>query len=419
MIDVAQDADGVTASIVDRGTGSELQVRAAYVLGADGAHSSVRQAVGIATFGKRGLSHNVLIHFRADLAQWFTNRPPYMVFIAGPEGPGPLLTVNGTDEWLYMAQYDPARGQAPEDFTAARTLTLVRAIIGAADLPVEVLGVSPWTANAVIAERYSVGRVFLAGDAAHETTPAGGFGMNTGVQDVHNLAWKLAAVLHGWADPILLETYETERRPVGEAVTQQSLRNHAAVERLGQPASVRRGDHPAGGQQLLSEWGLIFGTAYCSAALVPDGSRAPAVTDPVTDYVPSARPGHRAPHVWLHRDSQRFSTLDLFDGGFVLLTGQYGKAWRSAGRQVAGAVGLPLSSYLIGPEGDATDPSGSWCDVYGIDDGGAVLVRPDGHVAWRARTSVLEPTTELRTALDQVLGMSRHQPQYGGTQQHR
>jgi putative polyketide hydroxylase len=384
------DAAGVSARIVDRATGNERHVRAAYLLGADGARSRVRQELGIQMLGSTGISHNVFIHFRAELAPWFAERPPYLVFIAGPQGPGPLLTVNGADEWLYGAHYDPGRGQSAEDFTPERSLALVRDVVGVDELPMEFLGLTSWTSSAVVAERYAAGRVFLAGDAAHETTAAGGFGMNTGIQDVHNLAWKLAAVLQGWAEPRLLDTYDAERRPVGQAVVTQSLRNRAIADRSGQTAGRKAGDG-----QLLSEWGLILGSSYASGVVAPDGTDPPAVAETVTDYVPTARPGHRAPHMWLERRGQRLSTLDLFEGTFVLLSGPDGHAWRAAATEVSAARGVPITSYGVGADGEVQDPAGSWQACYGIESTGAVLVRPDGYVAWRCRTGMSEPAAEL------------------------
>jgi 2-polyprenyl-6-methoxyphenol hydroxylase-like FAD-dependent oxidoreductase len=412
-----QDEEGVTALVVNRESGDEQQVRAAYLVGADGAHSTVRQMLGVRMRGDAELSHQVLIYFRADLDEWFRDRAPNMVLIEGPGGPGPLLSVNGTNEWLYAAHFDPIRDQRADDFTVERSTALVRIIVGVADLPVEVIGVAAWTANALVAEHYSVDRVFLAGDAAHETTPAGGFGMNTGIQDVHNLAWKLAGVLRGWAAPALLETYEAERLPVGETVVRQSFRNFSSMFLGGcQSVLAKAGAHvetapPATSsaqtetaQQYLNEWGLILGTAYTSAAISPDGTLPPQMSDPVTDYVPTARPGHRAPHVWIEYRGQRHSTLDLLSGGFVLFTGQAGHAWLTAGREVANALRVPLVGYAVRAAGDPHNPGAEWKDVYGIDETGAVLVRPDGHVAWRSRTGVPEHATVLRTAVAKILG---------------
>jgi hypothetical protein len=215
-------------------------------------------------------------------------------------------------------------------------------------------------------------------------------------------------VLHGWAGASLLETYEVERRPVAERITHQSLLNLAVVEGRPAPESTAPGDGEhsapiapkAGVQQVVSEWGLIFGAAYASAAVAPDATNPPDAIDDVTDYVPTARPGHRAPHVWLQRHGQHLSTLDLFDARFVLLTAQSGSAWQTASL----AVDVPLACYQVGPGEEIDDPNRSWCELYGIDETGAVLVRPDGHVAWRARTGVRDPAAELSNVLAQVLG---------------
>ncbi len=157
-----------------------------------------------------------------------------------------------------------------------------------------ILGIVPWSASAIVAEHYGHGRVFLAGDAAHEMPPTGGFGLNTGVQDVQNLAWKLAGVLQGWAAPAVLDTYDVERQPVGRAITEQSLANSISMGRLSgeQAQGLAR-------PEFLNEQGMIYGTTYESAAVVPDGTPAPVYANPVTDYTPSGRPGGRAPHVWL------------------------------------------------------------------------------------------------------------------------
>lgn len=411
-----QDTDGVTATILNRADGEELQVRAAYLLGADGPQSRVRELLRIPMHGQTGLSHYVMILFRADLTPWVADRPPSIVFIAGPDGPGPLLTLNGTDRWAFMALYDPAQGQRAEDFSPDRCTALVRSIVGVSDLPVEILATSPWTASAILADGYQEGRVVLAGDAAHETTPSGGFGMNTGIQDVHNLAWKLAAVLAGQADRSLLDTYEVERRPVGQAVVEQSLRNLAAVERGGGTTAAVPAAGGAGtsgmaspgnstrGPQLLSEWGLIFGATYASAAVISDGTAPPTVADPVTEYVPTARPGHRAPHIWLERGGERISTLDLFGTTFVLLAGALGGVWCQAAAELSQKQHIPLPAYRVGPDGDLVDRGAAWAKAYGVEEEGAVLVRPDGYVGWRSRAGVTDPQAQLHEVLTRVLG---------------
>jgi hypothetical protein len=226
--------------------------------------------------------------------------------------------------------------------------------------------------------------------------PTGGFGLNTGVQDVHNLAWKIAAVLRGKADASLLESYHDERQPLGQIITRNSLANALSMGRTARQSNVL--PRP----EFLNEQGLIFGASYRSMAIVPDGTPPAAVDDPVTEYVPSARPGSRAPHVRLRRGSEQISTIDLFGPRFVLLAGR-GNAWLRAAQGIDMSW-PPLVAYTVGEGGDLGDPDGNWHEAYGVDAGGAVLVRPDGHVAWRSRSAASDPMEVLRAALDRVFG---------------
>jgi len=227
--------------------------------------------------------------------------------------------------------------------------------------------------------------------------PTGGFGLNTGVQDVHNLAWKIAAVLRGNADAALLDSYHDERQPLGTIITRNSLANALSMGRTARQSNVlpRR--------EFLNEQGLIFGACYQSMAVVPDGTAPAAVDDPVTEYVPSARPGSRAPHVWLRHGAEQISTIDLFGPRFVLLAGRKGDAWRRAAQEIE-ISWPPLVAHTVGEGSDLGDPDGNWQAAYGVDADGAVLVRPDGHVAWRSRSAASDPVEALRAALDRVLG---------------
>jgi hypothetical protein len=235
-------------------------------------------------------------------------------------------------------------------------------------------------------------------------TPAGGFGMNTGIHDVHNLAWKLAAVLAGWTSPALLESYECERQPVDRWITEQTLRNLASIRRIGSEEASADTDMYEGRQEFFHEQGMIFAAAYESAAILPDGTALPEVANPVSEYVPTARPGCRAPHIWLSCAGHRLSTLDLFVTRFVLLAGQAGTAWCRAAREVAQTRRLPLHAFTVGAQGDLIDPERSWATTYGVEQDGAVLVRPDGHVAWRTRSSVPNPAPVLQGVLASILG---------------
>jgi hypothetical protein len=273
---------------------------------------------------------------------------------------------------------------------------LIRKAVGM-PIAVKVLGVSPWEASAIVSDRYRVGEVFLAGDAAHEMPPTGGFGLNTGVQDVHNLVWKIAAVLRGNADALLLDSYHDERQPLGQIITRNSLANALSMGRTARQSNVlpRR--------EFLNEQGLIFGACYQSTAVLPDGTAPAAVEDPVTEYVPSARPGNRAPHVWLRRGNEQISTIDLFGPRFVLLAGSRGDAWLRAAQAIEQSW-PPLVAHMIGEGSELIDPDRNWHESNGVDADGAVLVRPDGHVAWRSRSAASNPTEALRAALDRVFG---------------
>jgi putative polyketide hydroxylase len=399
-----QDGSGVSATILDRVHGEETQVRAQYLIGADGAHSRVREVLGILMVGPTGLGHTMNILFRADLTRWVAGRSINLCMIQHPDAPGVLLAVNGVDRWYFQAFYSPAAGQRAEDFTPERCAALVRTAVGVPDLPVEVLRAAPWSPAARVAARFREGRVFLAGDSAHEMTPAGGFGMNTGIQDAHNLSWKLAAVLGKWAGPALLETYERERKPVDRWITEQTLHSLASLRSVGSVAAEEDTSMHEGRQEFFHEQGMVFGAAYESTAVVPDGTARPVVANPVTEYVQAARPGSRAPHVWLERAGQRLSTLDLFGTEFVLLAGQSGAAWCQAAAEIAHARRIPLHAFIVGPARGLVDPDGSWATTYGVEQDGTVLVRPDGHVAWRSRSRVINPTQILQGVQALVLG---------------
>jgi hypothetical protein len=203
--------------------------------------------------------------------------------------------------------------------------------------------------------------------------------------------------LRGKADASLLDSYHDERQPLGQIITRNSLANALSMGRTARQSNVlpRR--------EFLNEQGLIFGACYQSMAVVPDGTPPAAVDDPVTEYVPSARPGSRAPHVWLRRGAEQISTIDLFGPRFVVLAGRNGDAWRRAA-QAIDMSWPPLVAHIVGEGGDLVDPDGNWHETYGVEADGAVLVRPDGHVAWRSRSAASDPAQVLRAALDRVFG---------------
>jgi len=393
----AQTGDGITGTLTNRTGGEETKFKARYLIAAEGAQSKVRRALGVTMEGTEKVYDSVNILFQADLTQWVQDRPAALYFVELDELRATFLTINGTDRWGFLIHSPSKYGWKPEDFTPEFCVALIRRGIGVPDIPVTVLGVSPWQASAIVSDRYRVGNVFLAGDAAHEMPPTGGFGLNTGVQDVHNLAWKIAAVLRGGAAEELLDSYHAERQPLGTIITQNSLANAMSMGRTENKAGVlpRR--------EFLNEQGLIFGASYDSAAVVSDGTPAVALEDMVTQYVPSARPGSRAPHVWLKRGNEEISSIDLFGPRFVLMAGAQGDAWQRAAQGIA-ISWPPLIAHVIGKDSEVSDPDGNWHGAYGIDPAGAVLVRPDGYVAWRSRGGVANPESTLREVFDRLFG---------------
>ncbi|AUC98869.1 2-polyprenyl-6-methoxyphenol hydroxylase [Bradyrhizobium sp. SK17] len=394
LSDLRQDASGVSGTLTDAVNRDTIPFRAPYVIGADGTRSFVRDTLGIGRTGERDIYDSVNLHIRANLRPWVEDRPAALYLIEQPDLRATFLTVNGTDRWGFLIHSLSVYGFTRENLTPERCIALVRQAVGVPELPVELVGVSFWNCSAMVADRFSDGNVFLVGDSAHETTPSGGFGMNLGVQDAQNLAWKMAAVLHGEADAALLDSYDAERRPHASDVVRTTLLNMQSFDR-----TARQAEAKLPRKEFLNERGLIFGACYKSAAVVPDGSNPPAVSDPVTDYVPSAHPGCRAPHVPLTRKGQPVSTIDLFGRGFVLLAAAHGAVWRTAVSQ----RGLPrIDLHILGE--DVVDTEGNWMDVYGVEDGGAVLVRPDGYVAWRVATLPNDPARALADAFAHLFG---------------
>jgi hypothetical protein len=268
----------------------------------------------------------------------------------------------------------------------------VRAAIGVPEIPVTIEDIATWRAVADSAERYGHGRVFLAGDAAHTMPPNGGFGGNTGVQDAHNLAWKLAFVLRGIAGPDLLDTYDAERRAIGELTVEQAYARY--VTRVAPYLGTE------GMQELVDDMSMEIGYRYNSAAVALEpGDTAALHQHPAQS---TGRPGSRAPHVPVERTGASVSTLDLFGTAFVLLAGAEGEAWRDAARRAADAREVPLDAYVVGG-GELRDPGGAFAAAYGISPAGAVLVRPDGFVAWRARDATGASDAAVGDVLDALL----------------
>jgi hypothetical protein len=377
-----QTADSVTADLRDLRTGQPEQVTAEYLVGCDGPSSLVRHALGVKLQGRFAQDYQDTILFRADLLAHGTHGKALMYWIIRPGVRALVAAMNGKELWR-TGQFAPRR----EDLRPAAEA--VRRSIGGG-IPFEVLDTKPWAGHHAVAERFREGRVFIAGDAAHLLWPSGGFGMNTAMGDAVDLGWKLAAALQGWAGPHLLDSYDLERRPIGERNVSGASNVRATDDQM--PLDDRLDEDSALGAELRQRLGafiqqsprgeefrtrlpgLDLGYTYEDSALVvPDGSKP--VPHSAVVYTPSARPGSRAPHGWL---ADGRSTLDLFGRGYVLLS--FDGAEAPDLLAAARARGVPLTVHQV------SEPA-----IAEIYERRLVLVRPDGHVCWRADDPPSDP----------------------------
>jgi putative polyketide hydroxylase len=391
LVSFEQDDASITAVIKDRRTGVERTLRADYLIAADGWNSPIRHWLGIDVDGPGVLYHTITAMVEADLTPALRGR---RIDIAYLQRPLPYTVLMAHDaagkRWIFATGYDPEREKL-EDYTGERVAGMVRAAAGLPDVEVrlrpqipgtnlEVLGFS---IGAQVARQYRAGRVFLAGDAARINPPTGGLGGNTGIQDAHNLGWKLAAVLHGQADPALLETYHDERHPTGLLTMQQALARFGS--RMGQGAEV----------PLLDYRAVAMGYQYRSSAVL-------GASEDVSPLLPAeltGQPGTRAPHVAVTLGGREISTIDLYGRRFVVLAGEDGEAWISAAERVGKRLDVPLDAYRFGLE---LEGNGS-AEVHGIGSDGALLVRPDSFVAWRAETAAEDPERTLEHVLSRLI----------------
>lgn len=385
-----QDTSGVTVRIKHRTSGAKEFIRARYLIVADGANGRSREMLGIGRNGAGALQHWMNIIFETDLSPMCSGRRLTSFFATDINA---AIVPRDGGRWLMSLQYFPDKGEKPEDFDQARCRDLVVRAAGRSDIGVELVDARPWEVAAYMADCFGTERAFLIGDAAHVMPPPGAFGGNAGIHDAHNLVWKLAMVIHGEAPANLLKTYDTERRPVIEATVAQALSRlqkwfDDPAKRLPSPVSI------------VNDYDVVFGQRYDSGAFLSEGSQASG-----PPFVPfetlSGKPGTRAPHMIIVQDENDVPIFDLFGRGFVLLAGPQGEAWCRAARRFAEEKGVDIACHRIGRE--AAGPSDNWAEKYGVGESGAVLVRPDSVIAWRASALVHEPGTLLKNVWDRVL----------------
>jgi 2,4-dichlorophenol 6-monooxygenase len=439
-LSLEQDPDGVTATVLDRLRGDEYQIRAKYLIGADGGRSRVAQDIGLPMVGRMGVAGSVNILFEADLSHLVAHRPSilYWVLQTGAEvggiGMGLVRCVRPWHEWLIVWGYDI--DGPPPDLTDGYARQIAHHLIGDDSIPVTIKSSASWTVNHLYAERYHNGRVFCAGDAVHRHPPSNGLGSNTSIQDAYNLAWKLKLVLEGAAGPALLESYSDERAPIGQQIVNRAnqsigetgrifealgllstkdpdqMRKNMDARKLATPEAEKQ-------RHLLREaielknyefntHGVELNQRYASAAIVPDGTPRPVnPRDDQLYHAATSWPGAKLPHAWLGRGRHRFSTLDLGgQGRFTLFTGIGGEAWAEAARDIGARLGVSITALRIGPGADYEDLYGDWAQLREVSDGGCVLVRPDNYVCFRSQGPSPEAPRALETALRHILARS-------------
>ncbi len=426
-VEDAGDSVTVTTECPD----GEKRIEGRWLVAADGANSTVRDLLGVKMLGDPLIGSLIGVYFDGDIMEP-GERPPLVSGSRNPEIMAAFISMDGKHRWSFNVFIDPTK-ESVEDYPADRCAQLIRAAWNARDdASITVHQVRPWTMTALVAERLRVGSVFLAGDAAHAFPPTGGFGMNSGIQDAHNLAWKLRESLVGRAGPALLESYEAERRPVACLNATQSLQNADRSDNSANPApdfevlasaatkSVRSGslsaetDEERQRLEILEHGaaiGMDIGFAYDeSPVIVPDGSERPDIL--VTRYITNACPGSRAPHLMVRHRGAEVSLLTVFEGSFSLLVAPGGAdEWRAASTEADALVQPRLIEAGPGAEYDVAEHVLE--DAYGIATDGAVLVRPDGHVAFRARTLPTNPSITLAGAIATALGRNDAGPGAG------
>jgi 2,4-dichlorophenol 6-monooxygenase len=436
-LDHTQDDSGVTAHLQDRLTGRRYSVRAKYMVGADGAHSTIAEQLGLPLEGQLARAATAYVLFHADLSRYVEHRPSILYWLMTPTagygeiGMGLLRAIRPWHTWIAGWGFDMSAGEP--DFSEDVVTEKIRSLVGDPDLEIEIESTSTWYVNQAYATQYSAGRVFCGGDAVHRHPPSSGLGSNTSIQDAFNLAWKLAYVIHGHADESLLESYSLERVPVGQQVVARANQSRVDYAPLNECfRTVGEADPVAAGLAKLRDpgpegaavraalreavelkdyefnaQGVELNQRYASDAVVADPAAGAEEwqRDPQLYLQATTRPGAKLPHVWLvDEDGRRVSTLDVTGKGrFALITGLAGGAWVQAVQQ----LDLPfLTTVVIGAKG-SEDPYCAWARVREVDEAGAILVRPDGYVAWRQPRAVWsedDALVDLRNALSDVLG---------------
>lgn len=411
-ISSSEEGECVVSVLRDTKTGDETIVRSSWLIAADGASSPVRKSCDIEMIGPAAIQSFVAVHFRADLRRYTGDRPGALHFVMDPDVNGTFIAHDIDHESVFMFGFDPSRESA-QDYNSEKCAGIVRAAIGDDAADVEVVGTGTWHMTAQVAERFRHGRVFLAGDAAHRFPPTGGMGLNTGVADVHNLVWKIVFVEDGYASLSLLDTYESERKPVAENNSLQSLTNAFKMVILADALGLHPGATGADLDVALADpsrevliasaveeqrthfdmLGLQLGYTY-NTQFNSGTVQAADEIDPTT-FQPDGSVGSRLPHAWA---ADGRSTLDLIDSSrMTLFSFACHELWANAIQSCS----VPVNHVQVGKDIDLSE---AWSEVCSVGTDGALLVRPDQHIAWSIDHVPSDASKILRHVLGATLG---------------
>lgn len=372
MLHATQDKTQVTVHALNKKTNQKETLNAQYLIAADGANSPSRKLFNLEMEGTDNLGMFCNIYCEMNLDKYVAHRPSAGFMLTRPDLRGTfVLSKKGHKKWLIGVRIGSSPNSTKESFTDEFCIDYVKKVINDPELEVQFINKAFWTMAALVAKQYRAGRVFLAGDAAHCLPPTGGFGMNTGIQDAHNLSWKLAMVIKGQANESLLDTYFTERVQIAKTNISWSIANAKRFEKIFtalaqndlitfEEALKDQANHV---NNILLDLGFIYGSEYQNQE----------------SYKPSSKIGARAPHCWLLKENEEISSLDLYDNQFVLVCPPTARHWQDKYRQ------FPCKIVTIGKLGEYLDKNYDFLEKYEISETGAVLVRPDGHIAWHAK----------------------------------
>lgn len=434
-----QDESGVTVLCKDRLSDEEFTIRAKYLVGADGGNSKVAENLNLPYEGEMGVGGSMNIVFKMDLTKYVAHRPSALYWVMQPGsnvggiGMGLVRLVRPWNEWLIVWGYDINDGPPEINDDLAKEIAIK--LVGDNSIPIEILQTSTWTVNHCYATKISDRRVFCMGDAIHRHPPSNGLGSNTSIQDAFNLAWKLAMVVKGEAKETLLESYEAERAPIAKQIVDRAnksieefgpifqslgLGDNIDPEQMKANMAKLKDNNPTSEQQredlrkaiALKSYefnchGVELNQRYASKAIVSDNTvEEEYLRDKELYYQASTRPGAHLPHVWLGDNGHRISTLDVTGKGkLTLFTGIGGEDWIKAANEISKSMNVVIETVQIGPDRDYTDLYGEWAEVRNIKDSGCLLIRPDFHIAFRAKEVSNNSKQELNNALNQVLGL--------------